>query len=118
MRLKAFRRTGGAMDLTPSQIATLEELLRAGFRFLTLPRYERYVAVERDGFVWLLDPSGGEVRAFGQAGYLVADGLAMLVDRGAGKAFVWHEQSVAATPHLLAAYERFRADLGNLLKKE
>lgn len=106
------------MDLTPSQIAILERLLRAGFRFLTLPRYERYVGVERDGFVWLLDPGGGEVRSFGQAGYLVGEGLAMLVDRGAGKAFVWHGQSVAATPELLAAYERFRADLGSLLQKE
>jgi len=106
------------MDLTPSQIATLEKLLLAGFRFVTLPRYERYVGVERDGFVWLLDPSGGEVCAFGQAGYLVGEGLAMLVDRGAGKSFVWHEQSVTATPELLASYERFRADLGNLLKKE
>lgn len=106
------------MDLTASQIAILERLLRAGFHFLTLPRYERYVGVERDGFVWLLDPGGGEVRAFGQAGYLVGDGVAMLVDRGAGKAFVWHTQTVAATPQLLAAYERFRAELGNLLKKE
>lgn len=106
------------MDLTASQIAILEKLLKAEFRFLTLPRYERYVGVERDGFVCLLDPSGGEVRAFGQAGYLVGDGVAMLVDRGAGKAFVWHEQSVAATPELLAAYERFRLDLGNLLEKE
>jgi hypothetical protein len=105
------------MDLTQSQIASLEKLLQAGFRFVTLPRYERYVGVERDGFVSLLDPSGGEVRLFGQAGYLVDDGVAMLVDRGAGKAFVWHEQSVAATSELLAAYERFRADLGNLLKE-
>lgn len=106
------------MDLTPSQIAILQELLQAGFRFLTLPRYERYVGAERDGFVWLLDPGGGQIRTFGQAGYLVGDGLAMLVEREAGNAFVWHERSVAATPELLAGYERFRAELRNLLEKE
>jgi hypothetical protein len=106
------------MDLTPSQVATLESLLQAGFRFLTLPRYERYLAVEREGFAALIDPTGGAVRSFGEAGYLLGDGLAMLVERGAGKAFVWHQQSIDATPELLAAYERFRAELGNLLKKE
>jgi hypothetical protein len=106
------------MELTPSQIRVLEKLLRAGFRFLTLPRYERYIAVEREGFVWLMDPGRGELGLFGQAGYLMGDGLAMLVERGAAKAFVCHEQSVAATPQLLAAYERFRVELGNLLKKE
>lgn len=104
------------MDLAPSGIAILEKLLKAGFRFVTLPRYEHYVGAERDGFVWLLDASHGELHPFGQAGYLVGDGLAMLVDRGAGKAFVWHAQTVAATPELLAIYERFRADLENLLK--
>ncbi len=106
------------MDLTPSQVATLEKLLQAGFRFVTLPRYERYVGAERDGFVALIDASGGEVRPFGQAGYLLGDGLAMLVEREAGQAFVWHTQSVEATPELLAVYERFRSELGNLLKKE
>ncbi len=106
------------MDLPPSQVATLERLLQAGFRFVSLPRYERYVGVERDGFAALIDASGGDVSVFGQAGYLVADGLAMLVERETGKTFVWHEQSVDATPDLLAAYERFRADLANLLKRE
>lgn len=114
----AIRSGDGAIDLTPSQIATLEQLLHSGFRFVTLPRYERYLGVERDGFVALIDASGGGVRIFGQPGYLIGEGLAMLVERGAGKAFVWHEQSVTVTPELLVAYEGFRADLGNLLKKE
>ena len=118
MKAEATPAAGGAMELTPAQIARLEKLLQSGFRFVTLPRYERYFGVERDGFVALVDVSGGGVGVFGQAGYLVGEGLAMLVEREAGKAFVWHERSVTATPELLAAYERFRADLGNLLKKE
>lgn len=106
------------MELTPPQIETLGKLLQAGFRFLTLPRYERYVAAERDGFVALIDAANGGLRLFGQAGYLLSDGIGMLVERGAGKSFVWHEQSVAATPELLAAYDRFRRELRNLLNAQ
>jgi hypothetical protein len=113
-----MRPAGALVDLTPSQIATFEGLLGAGFRFVTLPRYERYLGVERDGFAALIDPSDGHVRVFGQTGRLLGDGLAMLIERDAEKTFVWHKQSVAATPELLAAYDRFRADLQNLLQKE
>lgn len=85
---------------------------------MTLPRYERYVAAERDGFVALIDASSGGLRLFGQAGYLLGDGIGVLVERGPGKSFVWHDQSVAATPELLAVYDRFRRELRNLLNAQ
>ncbi|HEY6291720.1 MAG TPA: hypothetical protein VI455_09205 [Terriglobia bacterium] len=106
------------MELTPSQVARLEKLLEAGFRFVTLPRFERYVGVEREGFMALIDPADGHLKSFGQSGYLMGDGIGMLVEREAGKSFVWHNQSVAATPDLLAAYERFRREVDRLLREE
>ena len=42
----------------------------------------------------------------------------MLVERAGGKAFVWKDESLAATPDLLAAYERFKVDLRRLLHGE
>jgi hypothetical protein len=104
------------MDLTQIQIATLERFLQAGFRFVTLERMERYLGVAKDGFVTLLDPSDGRLVQFGQAGYLLPEGLGMLVERRAGKAFVWKSKSVAATPELLAGYKRFRSEVQVLLK--
>jgi len=104
------------MDLTPTQIATLERFLQAGFRFVTLERMERYPGVEKDGFVALLDLSGGRLAQFGQVGYLFPEGLGMLVERGDGKAFVWKSKSVSATPELLAGYERFRREVRALLE--
>jgi hypothetical protein len=101
--------------LTPGQVSTLESLLQAGFRFVTYERYARYPAVEREGFVALLDVSGGKVQLFGQVGYHVGEGIGMLVEQGAGKAFVWKSQRVTATPELLAAYERTKLDLRRLL---
>jgi hypothetical protein len=105
-------------DLTPSQVVVLESLLQAGFRFVTLERYARYLAVEREGFVALLEVGEGKVKLFGQVGYHVGEGIAMLVERAEGRAFVWKAQSVPATPELLAGYERFKVDLQRLLQGE
>ncbi|MGA2631882.1 MAG: hypothetical protein ABSG54_16925 [Terriglobia bacterium] len=103
------------LSLTPAQVEILERLLRAGFRFLTLERYGAYFAVERDGFVALLNPTGGNLTLFSQAGYLIGESIGMLVEKPGGKAFVFHEQSVPATPELLAAYEQFKKHLGEIL---
>jgi hypothetical protein len=100
---------------TPAQVEILERLLRAGFRFLTFERYGAYFAAERDGFAALLDPTGGELALFSQAGYLMGESIGMLVEKPGGKAFVFHEQSVPATPELLAAYEQFKKHLGEIL---
>ena len=102
-------------ELSPRQVRALESLLRAGFRFVTYERYARYPAVEREGFVALLNVSGGKVQLFGQVGYHVGEGIGMLVEKDQEKAFVWKGQSVTATPELLAAYERTKLDLRRLL---
>lgn len=102
-------------SLTPGQIQKLESLLRAGFRFLTLERYERYLAAEKNGFAALLDPSGGKFTVFSQAGYLMGEGIGMLIEEPSGKYFVYHGQRTPATPDLLAAYEDFKRELGELL---
>jgi hypothetical protein len=102
-------------ELSPNQVRALESLLQARFRFLTFERYARYPAVEREGFVALLDVSGGKVQVFGQVGYHVGEGIGMLLEKGGGKEFVWKGQSLTATPELLAAYERTKLDLRRLL---
>ncbi len=105
-------------ELNAGQVAVLESLLKAGFGFVTFERYARYLAVERDGFVALLETSEGKAKLYGQVGYHVGEGFAMLVERARGKVFVWKGESVAATPELLAAYERFKVDLHRLLHGE
>jgi len=103
-------------NLTPSQIAVLEGLLRAGFSLVSFEKYARVVGVEKNGFVALLDPGEGNLRLFSQVGYRMDDEIGMLVERGEGKAFVCHDRVVAATPGLLEAYERFREELQNHLQ--
>jgi len=106
------------LNLTPTQAATLERFLRAGFTFVTLERYARYLGAEKNGFIALLDATGGGIRPFSQVGYRMGDGIGMLVERGAGKAFVWKEEAVAATTELLINYEQFKEELEKLLYPE
>lgn len=101
--------------LSPAQVACLEGLLKAGFQFITFEQFARYPAVEKEGFVSLLDISRGRVRQFGSLGYHLGSGVAVLLERSEGKVFVWKNESVAATPDLLARYESVKCELEELL---
>ena len=101
--------------LTPAQVARLESLLKAGFQFVTFEQFARYPAVEKAGFVALLDISGEKVRQFGSVGYHLGSGIGVLIERAGGKAFVWKNESVEATPELLATYESVKKELAELL---
>ena len=101
--------------LTPAQVARLESLLKAGFLFVTFEQFARYPAVEKAGFVALLDVSGEKVRQFGSLGYQLGNGIGVLIERADGKAFVWKNASVEATSELLATYEKLKKELNELL---
>jgi hypothetical protein len=101
--------------LTPAQVARLESLLKSGFQFVTFEQFARYPAVEKAGFVALLDIAGEQVRQFGSVGYHLGGGIGVLIERPGGKAFVWKNESLPATPELLATYECVKKQLAELL---
>jgi hypothetical protein len=101
--------------LHPAQVARLEGLLKAGFRFVTFEQFARYPGVEKAGFVALLDISGDKVRQFGSLGYHLGNGIGVLIERGGGKTFVWKNESADATPELLATYAAVKQELELLL---
>jgi len=101
--------------LTAAQGACLERLLKAGFQFISFEQFARYPAVEKNGFVALLDISRGRVLRFGSVGYHLGAGVGVLLERSAGKVFVWKNESVPATPELLATYESVKRELDELL---
>lgn len=103
-------------DLSSYQASKLESLLSAGYVFATIPRIERHLAIEKGGFVALLDLSEGEVRLFGHVGYRIGEGIGMLVEKREGKVFAWKEEELFPTPELLAQYERVKVELAKLLE--
>ena len=107
-----------SLELTQAQVKTLEKLLKAGFQFTSLEHITRYLMIEKSGFVALLDPAEGKLRLFGQVGYRVGDGIGMLVEHRARPVFVWKKQTAEATPKLLAAYGRVRAELAKCLESK
>jgi hypothetical protein len=48
-------------------------------------------------------------------GYHLGNGIGVLIERGGGKAFVWKNEAVEATPELLATYEKVKKELDELL---
>ena len=102
-------------QLSPRQIAKLESLLRADFKLVSFERFERYPAVEKEGFVALLELDGEKVRRFGTVGYHLGNGIAVLVERAGKKMFVWKNESVVATPDIMANYARVKSELDHLL---
>ncbi len=103
-------------QLTPGQISLLRRLLGAGFTFVTVEHVTRYLAVEKEGFVALLDPADGALKIYGQVGYRMGGGVGMLVERGGTKAFVLHGQQIEASPEMLETYERVRKELEGLIE--
>lgn len=102
-------------ELTPAQIRTLQQLLDAGFQFVTMERITRHVVVEKDGFVALLDPGEGKLRLYGQIGYRVGEGIGVLVERSGTQSFVWKRETIPVTSELLAAYSRVKKELAEIL---
>ncbi len=102
-------------ELSPAQISRLENILKAGFQFTSFEQYARYPAVEKSGFVALLDISNGAVVQFGSMGYRLGEGIGVLIEGAKGKAFVWKNSSQSATRELLATYQSVRNELHDLL---
>jgi len=104
-----------APELTQGQARILQKLLKAGFQFAAIEHVARHIVMEKDGFIALLDPADGQLHVFGQMGYRVGDGIGMLIEQGARRAFVWKKESVEATPELLSAYRRVKNELEQIL---
>jgi hypothetical protein len=105
-------------ELTAAQIRTLQNLLTAGFQFTTIERITRHLAVEKSGFIALLDPAGGKLQLFGQVGYRLGAGIGMLIEQRGTPVFMWKKEAVSATPELLAAYARVKDELAEILREQ
>jgi hypothetical protein len=104
------------VELTPQQMQTIERLLEAGFRPLSIPPYESALCLRRGDCAAVLSPvPNGGLKLLAPATYLVDGNLSVRLKRGGGEAFVWKKIEVAATPERLQELEKFRTELAEIL---
>ena len=99
----------------PDPAEQLQRLYLDGFELQTFERYPNAVGVLRDGCVALLrsTPSGLEV--IGVPGWRMGEVLGVLVEKDRRKVFQAKSEVVEATAERLAALQKFREDLQQVL---
>lgn len=90
----------------------LERLVAFNIQLLPVIQVERHWVFERGGFITLVERTReGGFGNIGSPGLLTASGMAVLIQRGEGHAFVAKGFERIATEADVAAVRRFAADL-------
>ncbi len=94
----------------------LPRLMERGFTFRSFPAYPRSLGAVRGNFVALLNATpDGQVELLGAAGCLMGEKIGVLVERDGVKIFQAKSEELPATAELLESYQRFQADLKEVL---
>jgi hypothetical protein len=103
-------------ELTPELTETLERLVRAGFRPISIPPYEKALCIQKGVCAAVLTPiPDGGLRLLAPPSLLVEGNLSACLKRGADWVFVWKGCEVQATPERLLELDSFSKELGEIL---
>ncbi len=104
------------MDLTPTQIATLQSLYERGFQIVGFPMYASHIGIRRGNCAALLTPLGsGGFELFGAPGYMIGENIAVRIKDGARHFFVFKQQRVEATPERNVELAEFASEVASAL---
>jgi hypothetical protein len=104
------------LELSPKQIAALENIAARGFAIVAFPLYASAVGVRKENCAALLTPiSHAGFRLLGTPCFLVNGNMSVRIRQNGTDWFVWKKQRIEATPERLAQLAEFRAELENLL---
>ena len=105
------------VELTRQQMQTMERLLEAGFRPITILPYENALCLKKGDCAAVLAPvPNGGLKVLAPPSYIVAGNLSVKVKRSSGDLFVWKNNEVEATPDRLEKLELFRRELIRILE--
>ncbi len=99
----------------PDSAEQLQRLYVAGFELQTFERYPKCVAAMRDHCVAILVPGVDGVQILGTPGWRMGEVMGVLTEREGRQVFQAKDEVVDATPERLAALQRFRQDLVELI---
>jgi hypothetical protein len=94
----------------------LQRIYLAGFELQTFDRFPKCVGVIRDGCIALLVPGVDGLQVLGTPGWRMGEVIGVLTEIEGRKAFQAKTEVLEATAERLAALERFREDLMEILK--
>src|SRR5664279_5533655 len=100
----------------PDPAEQLQRLYLDGFELQTFDRYPNSIGVLRDGCIALLRATPTGLELIGTPGWRMGELMGVLVQRDGRQFFQAKSETVEATPDRLKALQRFRDDLGQLLK--
>jgi hypothetical protein len=104
------------LELSPKQIAVLENIAARGFAIVAFPLYASAAGVRKGNCAALLSPvANGGMRLLGEPCCLVNGNLSVRIRRNDGEWFVWKKQQLKVTAERLAELAEFRRILDGLL---
>ncbi|MGA7063750.1 MAG: hypothetical protein WA785_09020 [Candidatus Acidiferrales bacterium] len=104
------------MDLSPTQLSTLEHLHRAGYEIVAFPMYANYVGIRKANCAALLAPAASQpFTIYGTPAYLIGANFTVRVIQNGTDYFVWKKEKLEATPARLAELDAFSAALAEAL---
>ena len=99
----------------PDSAEQLQRIYLAGFELQTFERYPKCIGVARDNCVALLVPGVDGLQILGTPGWRMGEVMGVLTEREGRKVFQAKTEIVEATPERLAALQKFRDELSELL---
>lgn len=104
------------LELSPRQLAVLEQLRVRGFTLVAFAMYENYVGVKKANCAALLAPAAsGGLQVFGEPCYLIGGHLSVRLRREGRDSFVWKKEALETTPARLVELSAFSAALAESL---
>jgi hypothetical protein len=107
---------GSGIELTQSQVTTLQALHARGYQIVAFPMYASHIGIRRGPCAALLAPLGnGTLEIYGSPGYVIGNNIAVRITEGPRSYFVWKQERLEATPDRLAELAAFTSDLETAL---
>ena len=104
-------------EFSPQQMQVIQRLLEAGFRPITIPRYESALCMRKGDCAAVLAPvPNAGLRLLAPPTYLVDGNFSVKLKRGQGEVFVWKNREVQATSERVRELEAFRSELSEILE--
>src|SRR5271169_5126735 len=101
----------------PDSAEQLQRLYLAGFELQTFERFPKCIGVMRDNYVAVLVPGVDGLQILGTPGWRMGEVMGVLTEKEGRRVFQAKSEVVEATAERLATLQKFRDELGEVLRK-